>query len=147
MVFYIKKGRFLPLITALANIILSVILVKYIGMFGVLIATGITRLLFLVSYEPYLIHKTTFGTSPIRYYKSYIYYFIVTIVAFITSGFIINLIPLEGILGFIVDALIITAIVAMIFIIATYKTEQFKQIKERLQPIIDKIKKVSKNEQ
>ena len=137
-----KKGRFLPLITALANIILSVILVKYIGMFGVLIATGITKLFIMsLSFEPYFIHKNAFGSSSLKYYKLYIYYFAITILAFIISGAIISIIPLQGILGFIVDALVITVIVAIIFIIATCKTEQFAQTKERLNGIIGKFKK------
>ena len=135
-----KKGSFMPLITSITNVILSVILVKDIGMFGVLIATGITKLFILTVYEPYFIHKNAFQTSPAKYYKLYIYYFIVVIIAFFVSGFIINLIPLDGIFGFILDGLIITAITLTIFIIATFKSEQFKQIKERIQEIISKIK-------
>ena len=135
-----KKGSFMPFFTSVANVVLSILLVKHMGMFGVLIATGITKLFILTAYEPYFIHKSAFGTSPIRYYKSYIYYLAVTIIAFLVSGFVINIIP---ILGFIVDGLVITIIVAFIFIMATCRTEQFKQTKERLQLIINKIKKVS----
>ena len=135
-----KKGSFIPLTTSIANVVLSIILVKYVGMFGVLIATGITKLFILTSYEPYYIHKNAFGTSSAKYYKTYIYYFVVTIVAFITSGFIINMIPLNGIGGFIIDGIVITLIVVVIFILATYKKEEFKQTKDRLEPIIKKIK-------
>ncbi len=133
-----RKGSFMPLLTAIANVTLSVILVNYVGLFGVLIATGITKLFMLTAYEPYLIHKNAFKTSPTRYYKSYIYYFIVTILTFAISGFVISMIPIEGILGFIVDGLVITVIVATVFIMATCKTEQFAQTKERLNGIIGK---------
>ncbi len=131
-----KKGSFMPFITSIANVVLSVILVNYIGMFGVLIATGITKMFILTSYEPYFIHKNAFGTSPLRYYKFYIYYLFVTVLTFIVCGFIINLIPLQGILGFIVDGLVITVIVMIIFILATFKSEQFKQTKETLNFIL-----------
>ena len=131
-----KKGSFMPIITSIANVILSIILVNYIGMFGVLIATGITKMFILTAYEPYFIHKNAFETSPKRYYKSYIYYLFVTILTFIVCGFIINLVPLQGILGFIVDGLIITVIVMIIFILATFKTLQFKQTKETLSLIL-----------
>lgn len=135
-----KKGSFMPFITSIANIVLSIILVRYIGMFGVLIATGVTKLFILTTYEPYLIHKNEFKTSPVRYYKSYIYYFIITIIAFFISGFAISIIHLQGIIGFIVDGIVITLIVALVFIIATCKTEQYKQVKERIKSILFKVK-------
>ena len=130
----------MPIITSIANIILSIILVNYIGMFGVLIATGITKLFILTSYEPYFIHKNAFETSPLKYYKLYIYYLLITIIAFVTSGIIINMIPLQGVLGFIVDGLIITGVVIPIFILFTFKTEQFKQIKQRFYDMLLKNK-------
>ncbi len=137
-----RKGRFVPIITALANVILSIILVNYMGMFGVLIATSITRLFILTSYEPYFIHKNAFGTSPLRYYKTYAYYFFVTAIAFIISGFVINIIPIQGILGFIVDGILITGIVMVIFVLFTFKTEQYKQVKERIYYLINKKKNI-----
>ena len=135
-----KKGRFVPLLTIIVNIILSIVLVRFWGIFGVLIATTISRLLILTCIEPYYIHKQAFGTSCIKYYKTYAYYLVILIITFVITGFVVSKIPLEGVLGFIIDGLVITAITAMIFIIATYKTKQFKQTEERLQPLINKIR-------
>lgn len=131
-----KKGSFVPIITSIANVILSIILVKYIGMFGVLIATSITKLFILTTYEPYFIHKNAFGTSSSKYYKLYLYYFVVIIIAFITSNLAISNIPLHGMLGVIVDGIVLTIIVAVIFILCTFKTEQFKQTKEKVYSLI-----------
>ena len=66
-----KKGRMTPLISSISNVVLSIILVHYIGMFGVLISTGLTRLFILTIYDPYLIHKNEFKTSCFKYYKKY----------------------------------------------------------------------------
>lgn len=131
-----KKGSFMPLITSIANVILSIILVNYIGMFGVLIATGITKLFILTSYEPYFIHKNAFKTSPIRYYKYYIYYLFLTVLAFCICSYIINIIPLQGVIGFIVDGIVITIIIMIIFVLATFKMEQFRQTKEMLNTLL-----------
>ena len=127
-----KKGRILPLISSIANIVLSLILVKYIGMFGVLIATGLTRLAILTWYDPYLIHKTEFKTSSKRYYFTYLYYLMIVIITFVINYKIIDILPLNGILGFVLEGIIITIVTAIIFIISTFKLKEVGQLKEKI---------------
>lgn len=133
-----KKGRFMPLISSISNIILSIILVNYIGIFGVLIATGLTRLLILTWYDPYLIHKNEFKTSSIRFYKSYLYYLLITILTFVICHKIVSIISLTGIFGFIVNSLTITLIVVIIFVIATYRMKEFGEISDKFFKILKK---------
>lgn len=133
-----KKGRLMPLFSSLTNVILSIILVRYIGMFGVLIATGLSRLFILTWYDPYLIHKNEFKTSCFRYYKTYLYYLVITIITFVLSYFIIKYIPLMGILGFIVKGIVVTAITGVVFIAAICKMKEFKELKQKLLQIIKK---------
>ena len=52
-----KQGRFLLLVTGSINIVLSIIFGKYIGLFGILIATAISRALTNTWYDPYVIYK------------------------------------------------------------------------------------------
>ena len=127
-----KKGAFAPLITSIANIILSIILVKPLGILGVLVATPLTRLFILTAYEPILIHKNAFETSPLRYYKKYGYYLFVTILAGIVSFLAVRAIPIEGFLGLIVDGIVVTVITIPIFWISTFKTKQYEEIKARI---------------
>lgn len=133
-----KKGRLMPLFSAICNILLSIILVKYIGIFGVLIATVISKLCVLNWYDPYLIHKTTFKTSAIRYVKTFFYYFIITILTFIISLSLVNKINIYGILGFVIDGIVITCIVFIIFLLSTCKLEEFKELKKRVLLLIKK---------
>lgn len=127
-----KKGRMMPLLSSITNIVLSIILVKYMGMFGVLIATGLSRLFILTWYDPYLIHQNEFKTSSKRYYKTYIYYLIITIIAFIFSYKVTCYIKFYGILGFIISGIVITCIVFVIFILMTYRLKESKEIKNRI---------------
>lgn len=126
-----KKGAFVPFFVAVANVVLSIILVQHIGVFGVLLATPLTRLI-LTAYEPYFIHKTTFGTSPLIYYKKYLYYFIITLLAGVISYLAISAIPLSGIPGFVVDGIVITLIVLPIFWLFTFKTEPYREVKLKI---------------
>lgn len=133
-----KKGRFVPLISSVTNIVLSLILVNYFGMFGVLIATGLTRLIILTWYDPYLIHKNEFRTSSVRYYKVYMYYLIIAILTFIINYYITIHISINCVLGFIIKGVIITFVTVIIFILTTFKIKEFKETKERLINIFNK---------
>ena len=127
-----KKGRFMPLISSITNVVLSIALVNSLGIFGVLIATGLTRLLILTWYDPYLIHKNEFETSSKRYYKTYLYYLVIESITFIICYYIVSMISMIGIIGFIVKGIILTVIVTIIFIIATMKLKEFRGLIERL---------------
>ena len=133
-----KKGRFMPLISSISNVILSLILVQYIGIFGVLIATGLTRLFILTVYDPYLLHKYKFNTSCKRYYLTYLYYLIITGIDLFICSFIISKIAIGGILGFIIKGIIIMIISYIIFLIFTFKMKEFKELKNIAKNIIQK---------
>lgn len=126
-----KKGAFVPFAVAIANVVLSIILVQHIGVFGVLLATPLTRLI-LTAYEPYFIHKNAFGTSPLKYYKKYLYYMFVTILAGVISYFAINAIPVEGIGGFVIDGIVGTLIIAVIFWVFTFRTAAYREVKKKV---------------
>lgn len=131
-----KKGAFAPLIASIANIVLSIFLVKPLGIFGVLIATPITRLFILTAYEPFLIHRNAFLTSPFRYYKHYCYYMAVVVFAFIVCYLTVQKIPVEGFGGLVVDGLVITIIVVAIFWVFSFRTNQYKELKEKMRMLI-----------
>ena len=64
--------RYKPLFEGVTNLILSIILVKFLGLSGVLIGTIITNLTICAIIEPYVLYKHGFQTSP---KKLYIYYY------------------------------------------------------------------------
>ena len=133
-----RKGRFVPLISSISNVVLSVILVQYIGIFGVLIATGLTRLFIMTVWDPYLLHKYKFNTSCKRYYITYLYYLIIAALDLFTCNFIVSKIAIEGILGFIIKGIVIMIISYIIFLLLTFKMKEFKELKNIVKNIIYK---------
>ena len=127
-----KKGRFMPLISSITNIVLSLILVKPLGTFGVLIATSIARLFTINLYDPYLLHKYKFNSSSKRYYITYFYYLVIMILVLAISNYVVKIIGLSGIVGFLVDGVIIFCISIVITILATFKLKEFKSLKSRI---------------
>ena len=68
-----KQGKYRPIIVALVNIVLSIILGKVWGVFGILFATFLSRAIINLWYDPIILHKYGFGVSCkpffIRYLK------------------------------------------------------------------------------
>lgn len=62
------NDRWKPLLEGLTNLVLSILLVKQIGVTGVIVATIITNLLICHIVEPYVLYKYAFLESPKWYY-------------------------------------------------------------------------------
>lgn len=68
------NDRWKPLFEGIANLVLSIILVKLIGIAGVIVATIITNVLICHIVEPYVLYKNVFEESPKKYYiQNYLY--------------------------------------------------------------------------
>lgn len=64
--------RWKPLFEGVLNIILSILLVNFIGITGVIVATIVTNLIICHVVEPYVLFKDAFITSPNKFYiKNY----------------------------------------------------------------------------
>ena len=126
-----KKGRYIPLVSSICNVILSIILVRYIGMFGVLIATGLTRLFILTLYDPYLIHKYAFKSKCNKYYYKYTMYLLLCGLTFIPCYIVNAHIHVSGLIGFIIYGIIDVMICSTMLILFTIKSNEFKSLKER----------------
>lgn len=133
-----RRGRLVPLISSITNIILSIILVKYIGIFGVLFATFITRVLILTVYDPYILHRYKFNTSPKRFYITYVYYLILLIMDIVLCNAIICNIDYIGVWGFIAKGTVIAIITIAIFVICTYNIKEYNQLLMRIKNMLDK---------
>lgn len=131
-----KKGKIAPLICAIINIILSIILGKKIGLMGIFIATIISLLLTTTWYNPYIIYKNIFKKSPTKYYLKYILYTLITIVAYLICDSICNSIKTNIILGFIIKSIITIIISNLIFFIFSFWNKDFIKIKNKIINII-----------
>ena len=66
-----KKGKYRPIIAAVINIVVSIILAKQIGIAGVFFGTVISRLCTYIWYDPYVIFKFVFKKSVKLYFVRY----------------------------------------------------------------------------
>ena len=135
------KAKFRPILMVIINIVVSVILVKPLGIAGVLIGTIVSRLLTITWLDPYVIYKYGFKANVFEYYKTYIYYMIIFL---ISGGFIYYLtsfVNTNSIIGWIIGAIMTFGLYNLIVYVLFRKTEEFKYFYDKGINIINKILK------
>ena len=118
--------------TAIINIILSFILGNMWGLFGILLATLISRILTTVWYEPIILLKKTLNGKVLKYYISQIKNTILLVVISTIIYLVIKRILVTGIFTWIIKGLIIFIIFNLIYFALYFRTKEFKYLKEKL---------------
>lgn len=131
--FWIAKYR--PIIMVIINIVISVVLVQFIGIEGVLIGTLISRLVTTAWLDPYIVHKYGFEISPKSYYIDYLKYLVIFIAISIILNYFVSMIAINNIFMLILIAILVVIIVNVILVLLFFKTSEFNYF-------YDKIKKI-----
>lgn len=121
------EDRFRPLTTALVNLVLNLILVQFIGIYGVLLSTVIST---LVIGMPWIIHNlftVIFHRTTKEFILNLLFYIIISTISVGVSYFVCEQLPLDGILIIIVRLIICCCIPNFIYLIAYKKTEEFEE--------------------
>lgn len=81
-------GKYLILVTGIINIILSIWLGHIYGLFGIFLATFLSRLVTNLWYDPYAVFKYGLQTKFVNYLKKYLFYLIVACFQLLIMNFI-----------------------------------------------------------
>ena len=138
------EDRFRPLITALTNLILSVITVNFWGIYGVILSTVVST---VVVGMPWLLHNlftVLFDRKMLKpYLKKVIFYLLITMISCIVTFTICSIIAVGTKWEFITRILICCVVPNILFFIAYRKRIEFKQSLELLDSLTNyKIKKI-----
>lgn len=125
---YFVQSRYVPVWSATINIILSVLLYKWIGLPGIFFATPISRILGVGIADPYLIYTKTFHKTPVIYWAKYVGYTMLIIIIGVVCDFLIGYITISGWLGVIIKILAVTIIFNGIMLLFFGKTKAFQDM-------------------
>ncbi len=122
-----KENKYAPLIEATLNLVLSIILVRYLGLVGVVLGTIISCIMVPLWNEPYILNKHYFKKSTFKYLLKLIISVLLVFIVGVLAFFIIGLIP-GGNVGFILLKFIICGlVVAALLLLAFCATKDFKE--------------------
>lgn len=127
---YFVQGRFAPIAASVINIVLSIVMGKWIGLSGVFFATSISRFFTMGIVDPVLIYKNCFKKNPIIYYIRYFTFFAIIAAIAFASNLLSTLIPFEGIPGFVLRVAVYTVAFNSAAVLVSFKTKEFKYLKD-----------------
>jgi O-antigen/teichoic acid export membrane protein len=133
------EDRFAPIIQAVVNLIVSIILVQRIGITGVFIGTLLSAIAVPFWTTPYLVYKKVFHKPVGHYFLFYIYFLAIGIGTFFLTNLISSFVPVGDLLSLIIRALICLIVPNLVYICIFYKTEEFKYLLGIVRNILRKL--------
>lgn len=120
--------KYLLMITAMVNIVLSIIMGHLWGMGGILLATSVARILTQIWYEPKILFKNVFHQSQIDYWKKQCWYCCLSAIAALLCWKINNLLP-HGFLFMIIKGLLFLIIYSLVFGFGNLHSSSIREVK------------------
>lgn len=133
-------GRFLQILTGILNIVMSIILGKYFGLFGILAATLVARLMTNLWYDPYAIFKFGFNKPLIEYIVQYLKYLLVLALAAIVCFCTMNSINIGSLSTVLLKMVICSIDCNLIFYIFFRNTPEFDKFKNIFKNVLNIIR-------
>jgi len=119
-------GKFRPVVSAVMNLVISIVLAHKIGIVGVLLGTTITRLLTNSWFDPVIVFRYGLKRSPIPYFIRQIKYAISLVVICIILTYFFSVLPNISIGILIIKIGVIIIVVPLYIIILNFRTKEFK---------------------
>ena len=137
------EDRFRPLVTAIVNLIMNLILVQYIGLFGVLLSTVLSKTIIGIPWLFYNLFTVMFKRKPWELIMTVIKYFLIAFVISIICYYICSLISVKGILEFIIKLCISGVVSNLILFMILRREKEFGEVKNMFFSIL-KLRKKNK---
>lgn len=133
-----QELKFRPIASIIVNLVICLLTVPYIGIAGCMVSTIIANLTTNLLVDPIIFLKKGLKAPIQPYFIRNLLYKIVVIAAGILTWFIYSLIPLGGILGFIVKGCICVAVPGTIFCLCFCRTEEFAYMLDLVKNLFSK---------
>ncbi len=137
-----RQTKYVFLITATINLVLSVLLGKVFGLFGILLATAISRLLTNMWYEPLVLFKLYFQKSAGIYFKRQALYWVIAVACSAITYAISSTISTISVPNLVLKLMICIIVPNVIILILFLRSNEYKYIHQHvIKKIIYKIMK------
>lgn len=122
------KDRYAPIAQCVINIVVSIALSIRYDIVGIFIGTTIAMLTTKFWVGPYILYRDLFGKSVIKYFLRYGEYTLVGLIGAVFVHVINSFLPMNGILSFIMKMCVCTLVPNIVFLLATFRTNEFQYI-------------------
>jgi len=134
------EDRYAPLIQAAINLIISILLVKHVGIVGVFIGTLISALAVPFWTTPYLVYSKVFKKPVLNYFIKYGKYVVIGVSTYLLTSLASSYIVPDNFLKLIFIGFISLIVPNLIYIGIFFKTDEFKYLLGVVRILIGKFK-------
>lgn len=136
-----RPGRYLLIVTATINLACSIYLGALWGVFGILLATSISRMLTNIWYDPYAVFKYGFQESVFPYFKKYVKFALILILTGGICYYLCSLCHFSIWANVIVKFIICCIVPNAVFLVCFYRAEEFQYFVHLAGKVVNKIKR------
>lgn len=126
------KTKYIMVITAVINIICSIVLGSLFGVAGIIAATFIAKITTYFWYEPYILYHDFFERKVFTYYFDHIKNLLTVLTAGVLSAYIVPNISANSYPLWIVKAGLYFIIVNAVYLLVNFRTKEFQMIMGKL---------------
>lgn len=130
-----RQIRYIMFVTAVLNLVLSIVLGNILGASGILFATSISKVTTYFWYEPNILFRDFFKKKVLGYYLDYAKNISIVAVALAVCGAIFHFITSVSILTVLLKCAVIFVVVNILFFLVYRKTDSFNVIMGRLKRV------------
>ena len=130
------KARFVPIIMVIINIVMSLILVQYAGIAGVIMGTVLATLFTTAWLDPFIVYKHGFKSNPKEYYIKYIIYLVTYLVISLLVSLLFSILLINNLFGWLVAGTLIFIIINLILILIYGRTTEYRYFYAKIAKII-----------
>lgn len=138
-------GKWRPVISAIINVIVSIVLGYYFGLKGVLLGTAIARLTTNVWFDPYIVYKKGFGKSPFEYFAGYFLNFLLLMISGLIGIWISKLQVFGGITDILLHCVLCAVTLSGMYFILFCRTPEFSYLKAVAIQYTEKVHRIITN--
>lgn len=120
-----QQDQFKPVLEAIANLVLSILLTLKFGIIGIILGTIFSMLFISVGIESYVLYKYGFKRNMLEYFKMYLKYLCIGMITLLIVYYTNILISGTSLLCFTIRTFITICTTLILLIIFTYNTEEF----------------------
>ena len=131
-----RKTKYIMLITAVINLIVSVVLGIRYGIGGIILASAIAKLSTYFWYEPIILFNSYFNKSIREYFFKHLYNVIILLVLTIICKNICDKIAVLSFMELFIKAIICFVVATAGYLIAYIRTNELKELLERVKNIV-----------
>ena len=133
-----KESQFAPVIAAILNIVISIVFGRMYGVFGIILATSVSRLLTYFWIDPLIIYAKRFKKNVVEYFAYFFIYTIITIINVYVTKSIICLIPDNNIGAIVIRFFVLTLSSNLIYGLFFIPQKEFKLVFNKIKNMLKK---------